>query len=184
MQRWNRSGFLTTDQNGPDRTGRSTGGPTGLKFILEPLLSPDNDNWCRELERKTVFVLSGRYFWDPTEVLYIFTWKKQNFNVNTPVGLPVTSRSTGYRQTGRSEIQTGTGPAGNRYRFHLCVILSKSEYCLKKISQKPLKKLLYKINNFQRGHYFEFNPLLIPIFSLSTLKLSKKAGRTQEWPPI
>jgi hypothetical protein len=74
-QRWNRSG------------------PAGLKFILEPLLSPDNDNWCRELETKAVYILSGRYSWDPAEVLYIFTWKKQNFNVNTRAGLksrPVT----------------------------------------------------------------------------------------------
>ncbi len=102
-QRWNRSGFLTT----------GTGRPAGLKFILELLLSPDNDNWCRELETKAVYILSGRYSWDPTEVLYIFTWKKQNFNVDTRAGLPVTGRSTGKdRSTGR--------PASNRYRFHLC----------------------------------------------------------------
>jgi hypothetical protein len=62
----------------------------GLKFILEPLLSLNNDKWCRELETKTVYILSGRYSWDPAEFLYIFTWKKQNFNVNTRAGLPVT----------------------------------------------------------------------------------------------
>jgi hypothetical protein len=41
-----------------DNRYRETG---GLKFILEPLLSPDNDKWCRELEKKAVYILSGRY---------------------------------------------------------------------------------------------------------------------------
>jgi hypothetical protein len=86
-QRWNWSGFdgRYRYQSKPDRTGR----PAGLKFILGPLLSPDNDDWFRELETKAVYILSGRYSWDPAEVLYIFTWEKQNFNVNTRAGLPV-----------------------------------------------------------------------------------------------
>ncbi len=84
--RWNRSGFLTTS-TGTSLSRSDRTEPAGLKFILEPLLFPDNDKWCRELETKAVDILSGRYSWDPVEVLYIFTWRKQNFNFNRPAGM-------------------------------------------------------------------------------------------------
>jgi hypothetical protein len=98
-QRWNRSEFLTTD-TGLSRSDRTE--PADLKFIPEPLLYLDNDKWRRELRTKAVYLLSGRYSWDPVEVLYIFTWKKQNFNYNRRPGLSGTgtcSISVLYLQT-------------------------------------------------------------------------------------
>jgi len=67
-QRWNRSGFLTTGTglSRSDRTNCQTNRPVndrsaGLKFIPEPLSSLDNDKWCREIETKAFYILSGRY---------------------------------------------------------------------------------------------------------------------------
>jgi len=118
----------------PDRTGRSTGKdrstgrPAGLKFILEPLLSPDNDKWCRKLETKTVYILSGRYSSDPVEVLYIFRWKKQNFNCNRW--------------------------AGRRYRFHLCFSLCSWDILEVTINirhaSKPVRSFLSKWRRHRR----------------------------------
>jgi len=58
-----------------------------LKVILKLLLSLDNDKWCRELETKAFYILSGRYSWDTVEVLYMFTWKQKNLNYDKPTGL-------------------------------------------------------------------------------------------------